>query len=839
MEPIDEICKFNSMVIKAFSSSQDSLNMLSQYPTNEQSLSILVDSLFCNDQAICCENTKCISMKILTNFFDKSFSSNIADRLENYYANVFKSDNYNSSIVSSAFSIDLFASLFKHNPPIAYQILNDIFSIGDDRYKVVLQYTIRFVKKIQNAAGFENILLSIIHKLPAMAQTFNEMLNITPIVRLLIPVIVSQKIHLELFKYCYSNEYVREALCNLLQLGYLFESNLIFDTFVLEYINVFDDIISSNQQLSWKSDLLTDLRKTSSFRSLPFDSFFIDLIQKNFSLLEFSFENFNQMIEINTKLLTFFSNLDQLSCNSKSEEALAFSHEMMNKCRSLIVMNISKIQYKGMNESNSSISSFFEICSNLFVSDYINSMSVLSDIHSMASFEIIKEMVLKHGNNSITKYLQFIEIDKNCLVSFFSLDDKSIDFIVNFLNAFVKVYSPASYFANEYFHAMIFLIQNLQIIQDIDINVFRGATDYINKIQIIDESQFTFLITNPLFQFVNQKVLRKEMKIVFQKISKLSFIDKIIESLLSIPNLDPEIILDYIKEIPLNLLLEVFIPLILNDFISKVSPLSISSFIYSIIKRIKETFFPTMCDQIISYVKILCQVLNDFAVNLVDNFHIQKKIMKSLTIIYQISSLNIGILFFYKDYFIVDLMIKNVDALNSINQKIISDSDIIFLVNYFLAFQNLEDLWNLLLNDNTICLFLKTVLLWMQQKYFAFDLCNKLFNIFLMFAEIGKIPNPIDGLTDNIVKECLKKGAGNKLPYSMYLSVSYLFKLHPDLFSSIIQMLVSQDKSESDVIENVASTFVDGTKDQIISASEKLFYYFTMNLNSMHNFQII
>lgn len=159
-----------------------------------------------------------------------------------------------------------------------------------DLFPIVISYTIRFVKKTQKTDGFENILLNIFQNLPEMASTFDEMLSIPPIFRLLLPTIINQKTHFDLFEHYETNVNVCKVLRKLLQSKYLFESNEQFNDLTIDYINVFNDIITNDSQLQWKSELLLDLRQTYSFRQLLFDTFY--------TAFEFSIENFNESLKL-------------------------------------------------------------------------------------------------------------------------------------------------------------------------------------------------------------------------------------------------------------------------------------------------------------------------------------------------------------------------------------------------------------------------------------------------------------------------------------------------------------------------------------------------------------
>lgn len=826
MEQSEEISNLNSIVIQAFSSSQDYLDILSNFSKDQSSPTLFVDALFCDDSNICCEKTKYISMKILTLNYENELSMDLIERLENFYIINFSSDHYNNPLISSSFSIDLFASIFKYFPLKSIQLLNDFYSLGDDRYPIVISYTIEIVKKLQKTDGFENILMNIFQKLPEMASIFNEMISIRSIFKLFLPTIISQKTHIYLFQYYETNEDVCNVLRTFLQLNYLFDNTEEFDIFCIDYINIFNEIITNDLQIAWKTELLLDLRKTISFRKLSFDSFYVDFIQKIYKIFEYSYEFFNDSIEITTNFLSFFGIIDQLNCNSVSEEALVFNKTVMDNCRSLIIANLPQIKYDDNEDFNSPIFNYYEKCSILFLDDYINGIGNLINSHLFQSFSIIKEMVLSHKNKSTTSYIKFIETDKLCLISFLELEDKPVNFYIDFLNTFIKIYPPTSnYFHEEYFHSLIVLIEILQNTKEIDLLVLRKAVDCINEIPILDENQLQFLIENPLFQFIGNESNRKEMKRFFRKISKLSFIDKIAGTILSIPELEPEIIFDYFKEIPLDFLFIEFIPIMKERFIPITNPIIIIKFIYSIIKKVKSAFFPYMSVQIITVIKLLCEMLNEISVNNPDNFYIQKKILKSITVVLNITSINIGVFLFYGDDFFFDLISKNISFLCGIDLELIC-KDLKFIFDYFNAFQKELDFSPEYLNDDSVFLFIKIALYQVQQDSFDFDLLNKLFSIVLILFENGRVLNPIEGLTDSLLDECLKKGSKYRIPYSMYFTISYLFKIHPNLLSDIVQNIMSSQLSESYNVSEVIETIINGSKDQIVIASQTFFGLF-------------
>lgn len=820
MEKYEEIRNLNSIVIKAFSSSQDNLDILSNISNDLHMTSILVDALICDDYSICCEKTKFISMKMLASYFENNIDMDLLEKLENFYTTNFSSNNYNSSLISSSFSIDLFAIAFKHNPMKSAKLLNDFLSLGPERYPVVILYTIATIKKILKTDGFEGILHFIFEKLPEMAKVFNEMISINSIFQLLLPTIVSQKVHISLFECYKENENVCDVLRTFLKLNYLFPNYKEFDDFVTDYINVFNEIISDNSQMLWKTELLLDLRRTNSFRKLQFDTFYSNLIEKIFAIFENSFESFDQSIEIIINLLRFFGILDQLNCNSTSEEAYSFNKTVMNNCRLLILENLQQIQYNDEEDFNSPIFVFYEKCSILFIDDYINSANNLIKINSIPSFLIIKEIISSHENKPTTSYAQFKEIDKNCLISFLEMENKPINFDIDFLTAFTKIYPPSSFhFEEEYFHALINLIKNLQNTEKIDLQILRKAVDCISEIQILDESQLQFLITNPFFPFLNEESNRKEMKRLFKKISSLPFIDQIVGNILSIPDLDPGIVFDYFRDIPLNLLFDEFIPIIKDKYISISNHLVIVKFIYSTIKRVKDTFYPYMCEQIIVTIKLLCEILDVISSNNAEDFEIQKRILKAITVILQIKSLNIGVFLIYDDDFIFKLISNNTSFLCKIDIELIC-KDIKFILDYFHVYNENLDFSPEMLNDDSVLLLLKVALHQVQKDSFDFNSLDNIFKFILIMIDNDRIEKPIDGLTEVLLNECINKGLKYNIPYSIYFTISHLFKIQPNLLSTMVQTILSNKISDESTLKDITDSIINGSESQIVNASK-------------------
>ena len=318
------------------------------------------------------------------------------------------------------------------------------------------------------------------------------------------------------------------------------------------------------------------------------------------------------------------------------------------------------------------------------------------------------------------------------------------------------------------------------------------------------------------------------------KISKLSFIDQIVGTILSIQNLEPAIILDYLKEIPLDLLFSELIPVVKGSFISITDPRIIMKFIYTTTKRVKGTHFPLMSEKIIFIVKSICEIIDEISINNTDNFYVQKKNLKTITKILQFNSLNIEIFLFYEDDFLFNTISKTIEFLCQFEPEIIV-KDFKFILNYYKIFYQNLDFSSAYFTDESVFLYLKSILVQVQQNSFNFGLMKESFNILIEMVEADKIVNPIEGITDSLLDECLKKGYCNNLPISMHLAISVLFKIHQDILTSFVQSIGGSSGIEGNNIDEAVEAVLNGTEDQIVNASQFLIGLAAENVNSIQN----
>lgn len=814
MDDITDVSQFNSFVLKSMSENDNlDLALLSSFPINERSFQLLVDCLFCRDQEMCDKRTKFIAMKKLTTFFESNSQPELVVPIQKYFETSFKYNENDGDLNSSSFSIDLFSTVFKKTPDSAFELLSAFKS--ELPYTTILKYAIKYIAKTWIAVGFEPILNLIFENPPNLALLY-EMIIVQPIGKIILPTFLSENVHFLLFKdYCSKNKIAYQILMFLFQSQHThFMNPPVFNLFTSQCIQFYDNFIMPIflQNPIENSELLIELRNTFSFRNIPFDSFFVNLIQRLYEAYQYSIEHLSTIIECVSNLLSFFSRLDQLGCNYKSEEAKQFNEKVMSGCRQLLIDHIPSFEineYDEFNQLDQSNHQFFEQAAKLCFTDYVNSATQLIQTISPTSFTILREMIMNQWQSHERPY---IEIDGHILEVVLQSSLCFFPFFLNYLSTFFVVYPLTSnYFPELYFQSFISLFQLLQETENIDLIILQNAVELIVQIEILDESCLQFLTSSFVFPFFekNFEQYSDEMIKIYKKLSELTFYDEITAAMIDNPEIRPETKILASSQSSLAFIFNTLIPKIQQFFDEKVNSTTVANFFVSLLTRIKDTQFPFMSPDLIMIIKTICDIICRFLLsNCVD---VQLPIFEAVTVIVQTKHSNLSIFLFYEDFFFINLTTALFDLLIQNNVESILDHFNLFLSFYTSIISSVNEISPLILPDSSILFYLNLI---SSVDLNTFNDFTSIFEVVLRFFKSNRIRVHTLGVTDSLLMNCLKRGSTEKgVLMNLYLSIPYLINLHLDIFSTIPKYNLNDDDMH---------LLFDGTESEIITITKTL-----------------
>ena len=827
MGEILNLNQFNSIVLQAVSSSQESLNFLQQILPIQSNILILIQSIL-DENGDFCSQTKTYAMKILTNFIDSKkcldFYNNFGNIIEKYYAKSL----INTPAEIIPFSVDFFAATFKSDSYKASIILN---SFPPDNDLIIFQFTMKYVKKIQTVEGFEDILIRILNYIgldgsnsqttKSMIKLFNEMLTINPILKFFIYTIIDKQIYQYFFKTCLSNIDIFESILIFLNSKYLFDyaNYSIFDAFSLECTKLFYNFVldvftnsylnkSNSKQLQYIGKTLIKLRELNSFRHLPFDQFFINFSEKAKILFFFTIQN--SLADSATYFIHYFCNIDQLNFTTTQEDAFNYTKNIKNECFSFLLSNIGQIEFENDNENYK----FFERAAQLLSYNYGSSADFLLSTFEELNLNILiilNELILTHLNKF--SYEEFLEIDFKilcqviCSVQCFLKDtnskiraDKNSSFFKYFVQCSKNIYSiyrNQLLFQNAFQECFCLVLFWMQNIYQIEYQVLHDATDFIVEmnleipfylnpgvnVQLSDSisNYIIFLSDNSYFPaLMSYRISQKDLQRLFDKIFHLikdsELICKIIDNLLSILISNKCANVFYaLREAPFDLLFEKILPF-LRSSPNEFQSYEITKFVKWIFKRLEQNSFPYMSPILIQSVKILYEILleslpkdiNNDSNNFSQNFPILKEILCSIDSTLKNRSINISYLFLYNDLFFKDLLFQVFTSFLRVPIEIICKNFKV-IHSYFNIILDTTDLSantndkNIFLNEAAINLY-SNIILNMDLSN-DFYLVSNLFSPFSKFLLLGAINNQNLNQTaaKNIFVKCLIQSSQNSI----------------------------------------------------------------------------